>query len=77
MQDHVYLKRFTYDQYFQNYEIDQFLLDLFHQNPHIQVLCPQDRWGTLGKVTKIEKEETLHTITSLSFFNRLKKGDWF
>jgi hypothetical protein len=74
MQDHIYIKRFTYDQYFQPYEIDQFLLDLFNQNPHIQVLCPQDRWGTLGHVTRIEKEETLHTITSLAFFNRLKKG---
>ncbi|KAJ3190929.1 hypothetical protein HDU67_006061, partial [Dinochytrium kinnereticum] len=31
-----------------------------------------DRWGTLGRVTKITQEEPLHTITSLSFFDRLK-----
>ncbi|KAJ3252872.1 hypothetical protein HK103_001117 [Boothiomyces macroporosus] len=74
MQDNCYIKRFTYDQPFQEYEIDKFLLDLFHQNPHIKVLGSMDRWGTLGKVTKIVKEETEHSVTSLSFFDRLKKG---
>ncbi|KAJ3273856.1 hypothetical protein HDV01_003834 [Terramyces sp. JEL0728] len=38
------------------------------------VLGTNDRWGTLGKVTKVVKEETAHTITSLSFFDRLKKA---
>ncbi|KAJ3321666.1 hypothetical protein HDV06_003959 [Boothiomyces sp. JEL0866] len=37
MQSSCYIKRFTYDQPFQEYEIDKFLLDLFHQNPHIKV----------------------------------------
>ena len=74
MKDHYYVKRFTFDQSFQPYKINQFLLDFFHNNPHVQVLSTGDRWGTLGNVTKITMEETLHTVTSLSFFDRLKKG---
>jgi hypothetical protein len=74
MQDHCYVKRFTFDQAFQSYEIDQFLLDFFHNNPHIKVSSSGDRWATLGKVTQVTKEETLHSVTSLSFFDRLKKG---
>jgi cilia- and flagella-associated protein 300 len=74
MQDHCYIKRFTFDQAFKEYELDQFLVAFFHQNPCIKVLGSQDRWGTLGNVDKIEKEETLHSVTSLSFFDRLKNG---
>ena len=77
MQDHCYVKRFTFDQAFQSYQIDQFLLDFFHNNPNIKVLSTGDRWATLGKVTQVTKEETLHSVTSLSFFDRLKKGSAF
>jgi cilia- and flagella-associated protein 300 len=72
MLDHCYIKRFTYDQQFQSYQIDAFLLDFFNNNPAIPVLSAGDRWGTLGRVEKVEKQETLHNITSLTFFNRLK-----
>ncbi|KAJ3345886.1 hypothetical protein HDU91_007198, partial [Kappamyces sp. JEL0680] len=73
MQDHCYMKRFAFDQPFQQYQVEQFLLDFFHNNPTIKVLGSGDRWGTLGRVTQVEKEQTLHSITSLSFFDRLYK----
>lgn len=76
MQDHCYIKRFTFDQPFHSYNIDQFLVDFFNNNPWIKVLSPGDRWGTLGKVTHVQKEETLHSVTSLSFFDRLKNGEF-
>ncbi|KAI8893167.1 hypothetical protein BC833DRAFT_532110 [Globomyces pollinis-pini] len=72
MQDHCYIKRFTFDQPFQPYQIDGFLVDFFNQNPHIKVLSSTDRWGTLGRVTEVSKQTTSHTITSLNFFDRLK-----
>ncbi|KAJ3331406.1 hypothetical protein HDU76_003296 [Blyttiomyces sp. JEL0837] len=74
MQDHCYLKRFTYDQYLESYELHQFILNFFNDpnvNPHIRVLGSRDIWGSLGKVKKVEMEETLHNITSLTFFDRL------
>ncbi|EGF83953.1 hypothetical protein BATDEDRAFT_84667 [Batrachochytrium dendrobatidis JAM81] len=71
MQDHCYIKRFTYDQYLKPYDIDMFLLDFFNANPQIKVQGTMDRWGTLGNVTNVSKEETNHTITSLDFFDRL------
>jgi hypothetical protein len=74
MKDHCYIKRFTFDQSFQPYQIDEFLVDFFNNNPSVRVLCSGDRWGTMGRVSKIEKEQTLHSVTSLSFFDRLKKG---
>lgn len=75
MQDHCYIKRFTFDQPFQSYNAEQFLLDFFNNNPFIKVLSTGDRWGTLGKVVSIQKEETRHSVTSLSFFDRLKNGN--
>ncbi|KAJ3258789.1 hypothetical protein HDU77_002156 [Chytriomyces hyalinus] len=74
MQDHCYLKRFGFDKAVQPYEFDEFLLDFFNDgvaNAHIQVLGTKDRWGHLGKVSQVDKEETLHSITSLTFFDRL------
>ncbi|KAI8903806.1 hypothetical protein EDD86DRAFT_195377 [Gorgonomyces haynaldii] len=70
--DHLYVKRFIYDQYLQEYDIDKFLLHLFNNNPHIKVLSKSDQWGTLGKVTLVEKEETAHSVTNLQFFDRLR-----
>lgn len=40
----------------------------------MKVLCTGDRWGTLGKVTNIDKEQTAHTVTNLAFFDRLNEG---
>ena len=31
-----------------------------------------DRWGTLGNVKSISKEEASHSVTSISFFDRVK-----
>ena len=75
MQDHCYLKRFTFDQGFKEYDLDNFLRDFFHNNPCVKVLGSRDRWGTLGNVKRVEIEETLHSVTSLSFFDRLKTGN--
>lgn len=75
MQDHMYLHKFSYDQFMQHYQIEAFLLDFFndaHVQGALRVLGTQDRWGKLGKVTSVSTEETLHTVTSLSFFDRLK-----
>ncbi|KAJ3009783.1 UNVERIFIED_CONTAM: hypothetical protein HDU68_002499 [Siphonaria sp. JEL0065] len=74
MQDHCYLKRFGFDRKLNPYEIDEFILNLFNDgnvNGHLKVLGTMDRWGTLGRVTSVEKEETLHSVTSLTFFDRL------
>ncbi|KAI9326318.1 hypothetical protein BDR26DRAFT_1013427 [Obelidium mucronatum] len=74
MQDHCYLKRFGFDRKLNAYEIDEFILDLFNNgnvNAHLKVLGTKDRWGTLGRVSRVEKEETLHSVTSLTFFDRL------
>ena len=40
MQEHMYLKRFSYDQYLNPLEIDEFLLQFFNDpsvNPHMRV----------------------------------------
>ncbi|KAJ3033366.1 hypothetical protein HDV00_006474 [Rhizophlyctis rosea] len=74
MNEHMYLKRFTYDKPVPEYDMDTFLLDFFNDpnvNPHLRVLGTMDRWGTMGKVTSIQKEKTAHTVTSLSFFDKL------
>ncbi|KAI9207555.1 uncharacterized protein BJ171DRAFT_277520 [Polychytrium aggregatum] len=74
MRDHCYLKRFSYDRFLQPYEMDQFLLEFFNDGnvqPHIRVLSTMDRWGTLGKVTKVHKQTCNHTVVTLSFFDRL------
>ncbi|KAH9247712.1 hypothetical protein BASA83_000057 [Batrachochytrium salamandrivorans] len=73
MQEHCYIKRFTFDQYLESYNIDMFLHDFFNCNPHIKVLGSMDRWGTLGTVTSVAKEATSHSITSLDFFDRLEE----
>ncbi|KAJ3043621.1 hypothetical protein HK097_001707 [Rhizophlyctis rosea] len=60
------------------YDIDTFLLSFFNDpnvNPHIRVLGTMDRWGTTSKITSIEKEKTAHTVTSLSFFDKLNERD--
>ena len=75
MQEHLYLKRFSYDQFLQAYQVDRFLVDFFNDpnvQPLLQVLCSGERWGRLGKVDSIQKEELNHSITSLDFFDRLK-----
>ena len=80
MQDHTYLERFTYDSFFQPHDIDAFVLDFFNDpnvNGFIRVLGSQDRWGTIGRVSAVEKEETLHSVTSLSFFDRLYEHGQF
>ena len=51
--------------------MNQFIKDLFHNNPHIQVVGKRDSWGTLGRVEQVTIEETKHTVTSLDFFDRL------
>ncbi|ORY36014.1 hypothetical protein BCR33DRAFT_491664 [Rhizoclosmatium globosum] len=74
MQEHCYLKRFTFDRNLGPYEVDGFLLDFFNDaevQKQLKVQCTMDRWGNLGRVSKVEKEETMHTVTSLTFFDRL------
>ncbi|KAJ3349479.1 hypothetical protein HDU83_000544 [Entophlyctis luteolus] len=74
MKDHLYLKRFAFDQKLNEWDLDRFVLEFFNNpnvNPHLRVLGTKDRWGTLGKVNSVEKEETLHSVTSLTFFDRL------
>lgn len=72
---HSYIKKFTYDQYLQPYQIDDFLMCLFSNNPHIQVLGSSDKWGTLGKVQKVDAEKLALSVTSLDFFDTLKEHD--
>ena len=88
MQQTSYILKFSYDQFFQPYEIKTFLIDFFNDpevNGRIRVIfCPmicnkkvlgsQDRWGSVGKVSSVNVEETSHTITSLSFFDKLYKS---
>lgn len=74
MQNNCFIKRFSYDQHFQEYQIDSFVLDFFNNNPFIKVLCEGGKWGSLGKVQQVQKECTNHSVTSLSFFNRLKNN---
>ncbi|KAI8922420.1 hypothetical protein DFJ77DRAFT_446546 [Powellomyces hirtus] len=77
MQDHAYMIKFNFDHHVQPYEIDSFILDFFNDpdvNPHIRVLGTKDRWGKLGTVTRVEKEDTTHTVTNLGFFDKLKPG---
>ncbi|KAJ3114440.1 hypothetical protein HK100_001660 [Physocladia obscura] len=75
MQDHMYIKRFGFDRDLHAYDdVNSFLLDFFNDgevNSHLKAMGTKDRWCTLGRVTRIEKEETLHTVTSLAFFDRL------
>ncbi len=75
MQDHIQLVKFSYDQFFQPYQIDAFLVD-FLNDARVQgvfkVLGSGDSWGRLGRVTKINKEEMEHSVTSLDFFDRLQ-----
>ena len=40
MQDHCYLKKFSYDRFLEKYEIDSFILDFFNDpnvNAHVKV----------------------------------------
>ena len=80
MKDHTYLLRFTYDSFFQPHDIDAFVKDFFNDpnvNGYIRVLGTLDRWGTIGKVAGVKKEETMHSVTSLSFFDRLYQHGMF
>ncbi|KAJ3062258.1 hypothetical protein HDU98_001860 [Podochytrium sp. JEL0797] len=74
MQDHCYMKRFSFDKQLKPYQIDEFLMDFFNDgnvNKHLKVLGTKDRWGSLGRVERVDKEDTLHSVTSLTFFDRL------
>ncbi|KAJ3284669.1 hypothetical protein HK104_009823 [Borealophlyctis nickersoniae] len=78
MQDHAYMARFTYDRAPRAYEMDSFLLDFFNDpnvNPRLKVLGTMDRWGRMGTVSGMDKEETVHTVTSLDFFDKLYERD--
>lgn len=80
LRENSYLRKFTFDQFLQPYEVDQFLMEFFNDalvNGQIKVMGTFDRWGSLGTVSKIEKEETAHSVTSLSFFDKLYKGGKF
>ncbi len=75
MQDHMYLAKFSYDQFFQPYQIETFLYDFLNDaqvQGRLKALGQNDSWGRLGSVTRIEKEEMAHSVTSLDFFDRLK-----
>ncbi|KAJ3173440.1 hypothetical protein HDU87_007601 [Geranomyces variabilis] len=77
MQDHAWLRKFTYDAHFQPYELDAFLLALFNDagaGQAMRVLGTRDRWARLGAVTRVDAEPTTHTVTSLAFFDKLVPG---
>ncbi|KAJ3118138.1 hypothetical protein HDU96_003667 [Phlyctochytrium bullatum] len=79
MQDHCYMKRFSYDRILQGLQIDGFLKDFFNDpvvNGQLKVLGTMDRWGSLGPVSGVHYTPTHHTVTSLSFFDRLKSTSW-
>ncbi|KAI9088306.1 hypothetical protein DFS34DRAFT_627130 [Phlyctochytrium arcticum] len=74
MQDHIKLHRFSYDHHLEPYHTERFLLDFFNDpevNGRMKVLGTKDRWASLGKVTRVDVEETGHSVTSLSFFERI------
>lgn len=74
MQENTWVSKFSFDQYFQPYEINDFLLNFFNDPSvrcSLKVLGLNGTWGTMGKVKSLQIEDTAHTITSLSFFDRL------
>ncbi len=76
MKEHMYMHKFSYDKYLNAYEMDKFLVD-FVNDPNVQsqmrVLSPQDTWGKMGKVARLDYEEIQTTVTSMHFFDRLKE----
>jgi hypothetical protein len=72
MKENCYIKRYTYDQYFQPYQIQDFLVDFFNY-AQIKVKGAKDEWNNLSNIKGVCFEETKHSVTSLAFFNRLKK----
>ncbi|KAI9000200.1 hypothetical protein BC832DRAFT_562729 [Gaertneriomyces semiglobifer] len=74
MRDHMYVRKFSFDQPLHMYEVDRFLLDFLNDpevHPCIQVLSRGDKWTRLGVVSHVEKEELRATVRSLDFFDRL------
>jgi len=74
---HTYVERFSYDKYFQSYQIDTFLQDFFN-NPNVRAVLKvygsMDQWGHLGDVKNIKYEELNRTATSLDFFDVLEQN---
>lgn len=70
--------KFSFDQQFQAFEIDNFLKDLFNSEEvanKVKVLSTVNgSWATIsqiGKFEAIEKEEIPCTLTTMEFFDRL------
>ncbi|ORX85063.1 hypothetical protein BCR32DRAFT_290923 [Anaeromyces robustus] len=74
---HTYVERFSYDEYFQPYQIDTFLKNFFN-TPEVRsvlkVYSSMDKWGHLGDVSNIQFEELNKTVTSLDFFDKLEQN---
>ncbi|XP_068121042.1 cilia- and flagella-associated protein 300 isoform X2 [Hyperolius riggenbachi] len=70
---------FRYDQYFQPYQKDDFVLAFFQDPnvvPHLKLLSSSDQWTTLGsKVERVTVEEIPCTQLSMSLFDCLYKGN--
>ncbi|XP_001626154.2 cilia- and flagella-associated protein 300 [Nematostella vectensis] len=69
------IQMYTYEQYFQAYEKDEFVKDFFEdQNvlSTLQVVSSTNTWGSLGiKGAKYEAEQVPCTSTSMDFFDKL------
>ncbi|XP_075054884.1 cilia- and flagella-associated protein 300 isoform X2 [Mixophyes fleayi] len=77
MNGRITAQAFRYDQYFQPYQKDDFVLAFF-QDPnvisHLKLLSSSGQWTTLGtKVNKIEAKEIPCTQLSMSLFDCLDK----
>ncbi|KAG4087784.1 hypothetical protein H8356DRAFT_1010305 [Neocallimastix lanati (nom. inval.)] len=77
LEGHTYVERFSYDEYFQSYQIEDFLQNFFN-NPEVRsvlkVYSSMDKWGHLGEVKNIQFEELNKTATSLDFFDKLEQN---
>lgn len=53
MKENCYIKKYTFDQHFQAYQIDNFLVDFFNQaKPRIK--SAKDDWKTLERIEKVD-----------------------
>ncbi|CAL1533994.1 unnamed protein product [Lymnaea stagnalis] len=79
MRNRMKIKMFTFDQYFQSYEINKFALDFFRDPnviSNVQVMTDSGTNTTLGsKPSRVEVKVVPCTVLSMSFFDKLMDGE--
>mmetsp|Transcript_1706 Transcript_1706/g.3565 ORF Transcript_1706/g.3565 Transcript_1706/m.3565 type:complete len:125 (-) Transcript_1706:460-834(-) len=76
LENNVYVKKFRYDEVFDDDKADAFLQSLFNSEPFRDACGGATRmgsWASFGEVKDIEYEKLNTTVLNMDFFDRLYK----